>query len=79
MWFNWPPTVAQQRVLHFAGVEKMRHLEIRYLWLQKEVAEGKVVVSIIWGKDNPADFMTKILGLADVESRFKETWILLIE
>ena len=37
----------------------MRHLEVRDLWLQKEVAEGKVIVSKIWGTENPADLMTK--------------------
>ena len=31
------------------GLGKMRHLEIRDLWLQKEVAEGKVEVSKLRG------------------------------
>ena len=42
------------------GLGKMRHLEIRDLWLQKEVAEGKVVVRKIWGTENPADFHDEI-------------------
>ena len=37
------------------GLGKMRHLEIRDLWLQKEVGEGKVVVSKVLGTENPAD------------------------
>ena len=32
------------------GLGKMRHLEIRDLWLQKEVAEGKVEVSKLRGR-----------------------------
>ena len=42
------------------GLGKMRHIEIRDLWLQNEVREGKVVVHKIPGTENPADLMTKI-------------------
>ena len=51
------------------GLGKMRHLEIRDLWLQKEVREGKIEVYKIPGEQNPADLMTKILRLKDIESR----------
>ena len=47
----------------------MRHLDIRDLWLQKEVRDGKVEVSKIRGDQNPADLMTKILGIADIDER----------
>ena len=53
------------------GLGKMRHLEIRDLWLQKEVREGRVEVSKIPGEENPADLMTKILGVKEIESRLK--------
>eukprot|EP00973_Karenia_brevis_P016967 2328400-Karenia_brevis.AAC.1 len=49
----------------------MRHLEIRDLWLQKEVADGKLVVEKVPGVDNPADLMTKILSSREIESRLK--------
>ena len=51
------------------GLRKMRHLEIRDLWLQKEVGEGKVVVSKVLGTENPADLMTKILGKQEIQER----------
>ena len=51
------------------GLGKMRHIEIRDLWLQKEVLEGKVLVSKVAGTENPADLMTKLLGIRDVKSR----------
>ena len=44
------------------GLGKMRHLEIRDLWLQKEVADGKLVVEKVLGEENPAELMTKTLG-----------------
>ena len=51
------------------GLGKMRHLDIRDLWLQKEVADGKLEVSKVLGIDNPADLMTKILGIKDIRDR----------
>eukprot|EP00973_Karenia_brevis_P082421 11424687-Karenia_brevis.AAC.1 len=47
----------------------MRHLEIRDLWLQKEVYDGKLIVEKVPGEKNPADLMTKVLGVKDIESR----------
>ena len=40
----------------------MRHLEIRDLWLQKEVADGRLEVIKLPGTSNPADLMTKHLA-----------------
>ena len=51
------------------GLGKMRHLEIRDLWLQKEVNDGRVKVSKVRGTENPADLMTKILGIKDINER----------
>ena len=53
------------------GLGKMRHLEIRDLWLQRESHEGRLVVSKLQGNENPADLMTKVLGLNDIVSRLR--------
>ena len=53
------------------GLGKMRHLEIRDLWLQDEVAKGNVVVEKVEGAQNPADLMTKILNLEEISKRLK--------
>ena len=53
------------------GLGRMRHLEIRDLWLQKEIRDGKVEVAKIRGTENPADLMTKILTVKEVNSRLK--------
>ena len=55
----------------------MRHLEIRDLWLQKEIRDGKVEVSKISGLKNPADLMTKTLGVKDIEDRLRMMNIML--
>ena len=53
------------------GLGKMRHIEVRDLWLQKEVREGRVEVYKIPGIENPADLMTKVLGISDIIDRLK--------
>ena len=53
------------------GLGRMRHLEIRDLWLQKEVREGRVEVSKIPGVQNPADLMTKVLGRKEIKDRME--------
>ena len=53
------------------GLGKMKHLEIRDLWLQREVGLGKVIVSKVDGPRNPADLMTKFLKRWEIELRLK--------
>ena len=53
------------------GLGKMRHVEIRDLWLQKEVREGKVLVHKVLGTENPADLMTKVLTIGEIEDRLR--------
>ena len=51
------------------GLGRMRHLQIRDLWLQKEVREGRLEVSKVPGDQNPADLMTKILTAQEIKDR----------
>ena len=53
------------------GLGKMKHLEIRDLWLQREVTLGKVIVNKVDGKKNPADLMTKYLRKEEIEERLQ--------
>ena len=54
------------------GLGRMRHLQIRDLWLQKEVAEGNIQVNKVLGEMNPADLMTKVLNLKDIKTRLAD-------
>jgi hypothetical protein len=54
------------------GLGKMRHIEVRELWLQQEVLKGAVKVIKVPGESNPADLMTKFLHRKDIDSRLKE-------
>ena len=50
---------------------KMQHCETRDLWLQREVALGKVVVNKVDAKRNPADLMTKYRRKEEIEERLQ--------
>ena len=48
------------------GLGKMRHLQIRDLWIQREVAKGNVRIIKVRGDSNPAELMTKALSVNDI-------------
>ena len=49
----------------------MRHLDIKSLWLQKDVRDGLLEVVKIPGTINPADLMAKILTSKEIEDRLE--------
>ena len=53
------------------GLGKMRHVDIRDLWLQKEAREGKVLVHKVVGTENPSDLVTNILTSGEVGDRLR--------
>ena len=50
------------------GLGRMRHIEVRDLWLQQEVLAGRVRVAKVKGKTNPAYLMTIFLSREEVEA-----------
>ena len=68
VWLGTDSSAAKSFVCR-RGLGKMRHIEIRDLWLQKEVREGRLKVNKVLGIENPADLMTKILSIREVEDR----------
>ena len=59
---------AAKSIASRTGLGKLRHLEIKLLWLQECVRRGKVVVSKVRGEVNPADVLTKPQSLEDMRS-----------
>ena len=51
------------------GLGRMRHVEVRWLWLQAEVAIGRVKVLKSPGDVNHADVGTKYLTAGDIQSK----------
>ena len=53
---------AARGTAHRKGVGKIKHLETRTLWVQDQVARGRIILNKIDGESNPADLLTKYLS-----------------
>ena len=53
------------------GLGKMKHIEIKELWIQMEVAKGLIKVEKVKGKEIPADLMTKYLTKLEIEGHLR--------
>ena len=49
------------------GAGRVRHVEVKQLWLQQAVAEGRFKLLKVDGAQNPADTLTKYRGLPDYQ------------
>ena len=58
-------STAAKGITSRVGIGKVRHLEVRYLWLQEAVQQRAVQVLKIRGDQNPADVMTKAKAFGD--------------
>ena len=65
----WTDSSAAKSFVSRWGLGRMRHLELRDLWLQREVGEGRVLVRKALGAENPADAMTKFLSVQLLQER----------
>ena len=43
------------------GLGKTRHIQVHFLWIQERVGNGDMILKKVWGGENPADLLTKIL------------------
>ena len=53
------------------GLGRARHIQTRCLWLQKAVADRRVLVRKVAGTANPADILTKFLPVEPAERMAK--------
>ena len=53
------------------GLGRVRHIEVRWLWLQQAVAEGRFRLRKVLGVVNPADVCTKYLSKNDIRQKLK--------
>ena len=59
-------------IVRGAGLGKLRHLNVRYLWVQDQAQCESFGLKNVAGADNPVDFVTKYLR-ADVMRRHLES------
>ncbi len=64
-------SAAAKSFVNRRGLGKMKHIEIRDLWLQQEVLKGSVKVFKVRGVENPADLMTKVLSKSEIIERLE--------
>ena len=60
---------AGKSIISRRGLGKMRHVELRDLWIQREFGEGKVRVVKVEGEANPADVGTKFLSATELAEK----------
>ena len=53
------------------GRGRMRHMEVKWLWLQDQVRRGNVRVIKLKGTENAADLMTKYLNRSEIVERLQ--------
>ena len=51
------------------GLGRNRHVEVKWLWLQAAVSQGKIKLRKIPGSQNPADVCTKYLSLCEMKDK----------
>ena len=49
------------------GAGRIRHVEVKHLWVQQAVAEGRFRLTKVLGTENPADVMTKYKTLPEFQ------------
>ena len=50
------------------GAGRIRHIEVKQLWLQQAVADGRIRLHKILGTENPADILTKYKSLGEYKT-----------
>ena len=55
----WTDSTAGKSVASRRGLGKLRHVELKYLWIQDVVKEGRLKVRKVDGAKNVADHLTK--------------------
>ena len=62
----WTDSDAGRSLASRRGHGKMRHMELRYLWVQEMVKDGRMKVRRVNGEENPADQLTKPKSLSEM-------------
>ena len=55
-------TAANGMVEH-RGISRVRHIEVDHLWIQEQEARRMLPIGKVDGGENPADLMTKNVGI----------------
>ena len=62
---------AAKRITARKGAGRVRHIEVRQLWVQDRVAKGELQIAKVKGEDNVADGLTKHVDKPKMEQYLK--------
>ena len=65
----WLDSSAAKAIASRRGLGKVRHVEVKHVLVQEAVKVGRVVVAKIPGAYNPADVLTKPMGVREMLER----------
>ena len=68
----WTDSSAAKDIGNRLGLGKLRHVELRWLWVQDLVKEGRVKLKTVKGNENVADHRTKPRSKAEVEDLLRK-------
>ena len=63
----WTDSSAGKAVANRRGLGKIRHVELKWLWIQDVVKDGRAVIKTVKGEENVADHLTKGKTRREVE------------
>ena len=67
----WIDSSAAKGIASRAGLGKLRHLEVSFLWVQQALKDKKFVLRKIAGDKNPADVLTKPLSANEMSAKME--------
>ena len=53
------------------GVGAIKHMQIRFLWIQQQVQQRHLRIEHVPSKLNPADFLTKAIAPSDFDKHLR--------
>ena len=71
----WVDSNAAKAIASRSGLGRVRHMEVKYLWVQEALKAGRFTVVKIKGKHNPGDVLTKPLNITEIEEGLAEVGV----
>ena len=62
-------------IVRRTGLGKLRHLNVKYLWLQEHLNGDTMKLQKVAGEQNPADMVTKHLNVTSARRHFESLGI----
>ena len=68
----WVDSSAAKAIASRVGLGRVRHLEVKFLWLQQTVKDKRIAILKVRGDCNPADVLTKPKSYKEVKELLKK-------